>query len=356
MSSASAVWDTFEPTNFQALKECTFHCCTTAGMLIIPLVPLARSLGARFALPKLIRTVRLSYAIQFASPYFIMPKKGGGVRPIQDPRVFHVSILPRHRPFLWFAFDGRAWQYKVLPSGLSLSPCVFTKVTLAPLHEVGIRILNLDDWLIMAHFQLGLWVNWEKSKLSNMQRISFLGMKYDNASHQRAFPISAELPEFLQRQECGISETFSEAPGAYGIHSYSYAARIASFKTTSALVTLPRWAWCHGTWAGSLGALVRSSIALAHQLPRVAGSATSLAAVPPAVAWRARVGLHGQHCVRFVHQPAGLSTITSHVTTQPRLESLCTVHILGELNRAANTHQGSLLSLNNDDSIPNRSS
>ncbi len=31
-------------------------------------------------------------------------------------------------PFLRFAFDGRAWQYRVLPFGLSLSPRVFTKV------------------------------------------------------------------------------------------------------------------------------------------------------------------------------------------------------------------------------------
>ncbi len=58
---------------------------------------------------------------------------------------FHVSILPRHRPFLRFASEGRAWQYRVLPFGLSLSPRVFTKVAegaLAPLWEVGIRILN----------------------------------------------------------------------------------------------------------------------------------------------------------------------------------------------------------------------
>ncbi len=67
---------------------------------------------------------------------------------------FHVSILPRHRPFLRFAFEGRAYQYKVLPFGLSLSPRVFTKVAeaaLVPLRERGVRILNyLDDWLILA--------------------------------------------------------------------------------------------------------------------------------------------------------------------------------------------------------------
>ncbi len=115
---------------------------------------------------------------------------------------FHVSILPRHRPLLRFAFEGRAWQYRVLPFGLSLSPRVFTKVVegaLTPLREVGVRILNyLDDWLILAQSreqlgdhrdlvlrhlsQLGLRVNWEKSKLSPVQRISFLGVELDSVS------------------------------------------------------------------------------------------------------------------------------------------------------------------------------
>ncbi len=270
---------------------CVPHRCPTTCMSVTPLVPLAQSLGAWLALPSpsrwLLRTIRLGYAIQFArrppkfrgirftsvkaadapvlraeiavllakdaiepvppadmgsglfSPYFIVPKKGGGLRPILDLRVlnralhklpfkmltqkrifgcvrpldwfaaidlkdayFHVSILPRHRPFLRFAFDSRAYQYKVLPFGLSLSPRVFTKVVeaaLIPLREQGVRILNyLDDWLILAQSRrqlfahrdlvikhlslLGLRVNWEKSKLVPTQRISFLGMKFDSVN------------------------------------------------------------------------------------------------------------------------------------------------------------------------------
>ncbi len=103
---------------------------------------------------------------------------------------------------LRFTFEGRAWQYRVLPFGLSLSPRVFTKVVegaLTPLREVGVRILNyLDDWLILAQSreqlgdhrdlvlrhlsQLGLRVNWEKSKLSPVQRISFVGVELDSVS------------------------------------------------------------------------------------------------------------------------------------------------------------------------------
>ncbi len=63
--------------------------------------------------------------------------------------------------------------------------------------------------------------------------------EYDGTPHGGTCPSSAELPEFLQRQECGTTETVSEAPGAYSIRSCSHAARIASFETTSALATLP---------------------------------------------------------------------------------------------------------------------
>ncbi|KAL0185521.1 hypothetical protein M9458_017191, partial [Cirrhinus mrigala] len=67
---------------------------------------------------------------------------------------FHISILPQHRKFLRFAFGGEAYQYRVLPFGLGLSPRTFTKcmdAALAPLQLQGIRILNyIDDWLILA--------------------------------------------------------------------------------------------------------------------------------------------------------------------------------------------------------------
>ncbi len=109
----------------------------------------------------------------FHSPYFIVPKKGGH-RPILDRRVLnralhkltfkmlthrriikciqpqdmfaainlkdayiHVLILLWHRPFLRFAFEGRAWQYRVLPLGLSLSPRAFTKVIEGALTPYG---------------------------------------------------------------------------------------------------------------------------------------------------------------------------------------------------------------------------
>jgi len=58
-----------------------------------------------------------------------------------------INILPRHRLFLRFAFEGQAYQYVVPPFGLALSPHLFTKVVeaeadLVPLWEHGICILK----------------------------------------------------------------------------------------------------------------------------------------------------------------------------------------------------------------------
>ncbi len=175
----------------------------------------------------------------FYSRYFLFPKKNGGLRPILDLRhlnhalmrrlfrmitlkqilsqirtgdwfcsldlkdaYFHIQIAPHHRRFLRFAFEGVAYQYTVLPFGLSLAPCTKCMDTaLSPLRQMGIRILNyLDDWLILAQSEvellshrtlilshlerLGLRVNFAKSALSPSQRVSFLGTVLDSA-HMR---------------------------------------------------------------------------------------------------------------------------------------------------------------------------
>ncbi len=450
----------------------------------MPLEPLAQRLEAWLTLPSLsrwlTRTIRLGYAIQFArrppkfngvletsvavrnapvlreeiavllakdaiepvppaemrqgfySPYFIVPKKGGGLRPILDLRVlnralhklpfkmlthrrmikciqpqdwfaaidlkdayFHVSILPRHRPFLRFAFEGRAWQYRVLPFGLSLSPRVFTKVVegaLTPLREVGVRILNyLDDWLILAQSreqlgdhrdlvlrhlsQLGLRVNWEKSKLSPVQRISFLGVELDSVS------MTARLTEERAQAVLNCLSSFRGRNVVPLKHFQRLLGQMASAAAVTPLGLLhmrplqhwlhsrvPRWAWRRGTLrvgisqqcrrslgtrdrpclstgrgaprtsvpaycchnrclqhglgrymqrAGNLGALDRAPTALAHQLPGAVGSEFSLAAVPATAVGQARASLHGQHCGGLVYQPAGGYTITPHVTARP---------------------------------------
>ncbi len=417
--------------------------CPTVGTSVTPLVPLARSLGAWLELPRpsrwLLRTI--GYAIQFArrppkfrgirftsvlskdapvlraevavllakdaiepvppaemksgfySPYFIVPKKGGGLRPILDLRVlnralhklpfrmltqrrifqcvrpldwfaaidlkdayFHVSILPRHRPFLRFAFEGRAYQYKALPFGLSLSPRVFTKVVeaaLVPLREAGIRILNyLDDWLILAQSRvllcehrdmvlshlsrLGLQVNREKSKLSPMQRISFLGMELDSVnltarlSEERAQSMLRCLKS-LQRKRAVALKHFQRLLGHMAssaaitplglLHMRLSSGRSSPRASIQACCCFNR-RLCHGLGghvqrARSRRALDRAPAAVAYQLPRVAGSMACSAPLQNAATREAYTGPLGQHCDRCVHQPPRRSTLPSHVATRP---------------------------------------
>lgn len=76
---------------------------------------------------------------------------------------FHVFISPRHYQFLRFAFEGRAWQYKAFPSG---SLCLHGS--------------SPSSWRVLQHRHLWRFlVNQEKSKLTPVQRISFLGLMLD---------------------------------------------------------------------------------------------------------------------------------------------------------------------------------
>ncbi len=118
-----------------------------------------------------------------------------------------------------------AYQYKVLPFGLSLAPCTFTRcmdAALSPLRQMGIHIVNyLDDWLILAQSQvvltshndtlllshldcLGLRVNFAKSILSLSRRVLFLGTVIDSVqmtatvSTERAIKIQHHVAFFKE--------------------------------------------------------------------------------------------------------------------------------------------------------------
>ena len=200
------------------------------------------SLLAKAAVRRLEPTERLD---GFYSTYFVVPKKDGGWRPILDLRVlnrslrtmtfrmlsparvlkavssgqwfttldlkdayFHIPIHPRFRKFLRFAFQGEAYEYRVLPFGLSLAPRTFTKcmdAVLAPLSMRGVQVLNyLDDWLICAasreqvvrdtdlvlhHLQdLGLSLNLRKSCLNPSQEVVYLGMRIDASLMRASLP------------------------------------------------------------------------------------------------------------------------------------------------------------------------
>ncbi len=212
-------------------------------------------------------------------------------RPSQAPGrvpVFHIAAPPRVRrwlrwcrwhglsePFLRFAFEGQAYQYKVLPFGLSLSPRVFTKVVeaaLVPLREQGVRILNyLDDWLILAQSRrqlsahrdlvlkhlslLGLRVNWEKSKLVPTQRISFLGMEFDSVN---------QTARLTQERAQSVLNCFKTLSGRTAVPLKLFQRLLGHMAAAAVTVPLgllhmrplqhwlygriPRWAWKRGTY------------------------------------------------------------------------------------------------------------
>ena len=175
----------------------------------------------------------------FYSRYFLVKKKGGGMRPILDLRAlnrylkrfrfkmltnaallrmmrqgdyytsidlkdayFHIPIYPPHRKFLRFGYEGRVYEYMVLPFGMSLSPRVFVKCTqaaIAPLRQRGVRIAcYIDDWVTMSDsarqaelhtgwvvshlISLGFNINYEKSVLVPTTSIDFIGMTLDSVS------------------------------------------------------------------------------------------------------------------------------------------------------------------------------
>ena len=66
----------------------------------------------------------------------------------------HVEIYPPHKKSLRFGFCGEIYEYKVFPFGLSLSPRVVVKCTLAgfaPLRRQGVRLAcYIDKFLLSA--------------------------------------------------------------------------------------------------------------------------------------------------------------------------------------------------------------
>ncbi len=162
-----------------------------------------------------------------------------------------------------------------LESGPSQIPFKMLKVmggALASLREVGIRILNclqhgplvrtvvrsqLCDHrdLVLRHLsQLGLRVNWEKSKLSLVQRISFFSMELDSVS------MMASLTN-----ECAQSVlTCLSSVRGRTVVPLKHFQRLLGHMASAAAVTplgllhmrplqywlhswVPRWVWRHGT-------------------------------------------------------------------------------------------------------------
>ena len=106
---------------------------------------------------------------------------------------FHIPIQEQSRKYLRFHIQGRTYQFKALPFGLST--VLAKEVKLMAMHK-GIRIHQyLDDWLVRAGSQqiclhhtqilvkmcqeLGWLVNIEKSELEPKQVFDFVGYQFD---------------------------------------------------------------------------------------------------------------------------------------------------------------------------------
>ncbi|XP_078506932.1 uncharacterized protein LOC144767313 [Lissotriton helveticus] len=166
------------------------------------------------------------------SLYFLIPKKDGSLRPILDLRplnlyilsehfhmltlqqilpllnqgdflatldlkdaYFHIPLHPSHRKYLRFTIQGRHYQFKVLPFGVTTAPRVFTKclaTVAAHLRRQNIHVYPyLDDWLVQAKSEhqcaadmsttihllhdLGFSLNYPKSHLQPAHVRQFLG-------------------------------------------------------------------------------------------------------------------------------------------------------------------------------------
>ncbi len=238
----------------------------------------------------------------------LVPKKDGGLRPILDLRrlnhalmrrpfrmitlkqipsqirtgdwffslnlkdaYFHIQIAPHHRRFLRFAFKGVAYQYAVLPFGLSLPPVLYQ------VHGRGSFPLwdrwesafstTLDDWLILAQSEvellshrtlilshlerLGLRVNFAKKRTVSQPTSIVPGYSSGLSSHEsgdsaRTRSGHSETRGHLQERHRSPTQSVSENAGPHGRSIGSVTAGPAPHAPPSTLVENHGFHTTHG--------------------------------------------------------------------------------------------------------------
>ena len=148
---------------------------------------------------------------------------------------FHVPINNQSRKYMRFHIQGKTYQFKALPFGLSTAPMEFTviaKVVKWLAMKQGIRIHQyLDDWLVRARSlqvcrqqtqnlvalckDLGWLVNQEKSELEPKQIFNFVGYQF-NLKQGRVRPTQerwqspqAKIREILASPVCPVRNFMS---------------------------------------------------------------------------------------------------------------------------------------------------
>ena len=199
-----------EPVSAGAVAQGSDRASSTHPGILQPIVPCPqgnRGVEAdhRSVLPQCLRALpELHYGDASVNP------PGPTSLDLKDA-YFHIGIDPAYRCYLRFCHNGTAWQFTVLPFGLSTSPRVFTKIlkpvlAYAHLHRVKLH-MYIDDWLLNpgTHQEaleqtswlrslcqkLGLVLNLEKSDLIPSQVSTYLGIELDTSvglarpSHKR---------------------------------------------------------------------------------------------------------------------------------------------------------------------------
>ncbi len=162
-----------------------------------------------------------------------------------ERRILSHPDSPHHRRFLRFAFKGVAYQYTVLPFGLSLTPRTFTKcmdTARSPLRQMRIRILNyLDDWLILAQSEVELLSH--RTRVSgSISPTSFVpGNSSGLSSHEscdsaRTHSGHSETHSHLQERHRLPTQSVSENAGPHGRSIASVTAGPAPHAAPSTLV------------------------------------------------------------------------------------------------------------------------
>ena len=148
---------------------------------------------------------------------------------------FHICVHHRSRRYLRFIFEGKMYQFRVLPFGLSVSPYVFTRVLKSVLSHVrrqGIRVhAYLDDWLqpsvsealswlhskrlLRIILDLGFIPNWGKSELVPVQEFTFLGARFKlkqaliGPSQDNIVSLQQALTKLLGAKEASARQLYS---------------------------------------------------------------------------------------------------------------------------------------------------
>ena len=126
---------------------------------------------------------------------------------------YSVPIHSDHRKYLKFTWQGRLYQFKVLPNGLSSAPRLFTKIlkpVFAKLRADGHSVLGyIDDTLILGKSKqvteaavkatrsmlesLGFVIHEEKSIFEPSQCIAYLGFEIDSVKLTVTLPTEKKI-------------------------------------------------------------------------------------------------------------------------------------------------------------------